>query len=144
MRGSLQGRKVLVTREKTQARQFSDLVEKSNGVPIEVPLLSVQCRTINNEVKLEQFSWIFFTSAHGVDCFFKQIGHKDHIKHIQFATVGHKTELALKQYGYKAAFIPSTYNAWAMAKEFFEQYPLANNILLVRGNLSRKLLVEEL
>src|SRR5699024_2958474 len=46
--------------------------------------------------------------------------------------------------GYHATFIPSTYNADVMAEEFFKEYPDANHILLVRGNLSRKLLVEEL
>ena len=141
---SLEGRKILVTREASQAKQFSDLITNSGGVPVEVPLLTIRCiDQTNNDLDVNQFNWIFFTSAHGVNCFFKQFMKED-FKNIKFATVGHKTEKALKSFGYKAEFIPSTYNAEIMAKEFFEIYPDANYILLVRGNISRKLLVKEL
>ena len=145
MRRSLQNKTVLVTREKSQAAKFSSLIKQASGNPIEVPLLSIRCREKNKQTrkKLSNFKWIFFTSAHGVHCFFNTFPNNEYNKNIEFATVGHKTETALKEYGYEATFIPSTYNADVMAKEFFELYPDANHILLVRGNLSRKLLVEE-
>src|SRR5699024_9756823 len=130
MNRSLKGKKILVTREESQAKQFSDIIEQHDGIPVEVPLLKIHCREVEKNIPLNDFDWIFFTSAHGVDCFFK--------------TVDHKTEKALKKYDYKATFIPSTYNAEVMAKEFFNTYPNANHILLVRGNLSREILVTEL
>ncbi|MEI3612876.1 uroporphyrinogen-III synthase [Pseudogracilibacillus sp. SO30301A] len=141
---SLQGKKILVTREASQAKQFSDLITNSGGVPIEVPLLSIRClEQTNNNINIDQFTWIFFTSAHGVNCFFNQFSNEN-FEDIKFATVGHKTEKALKSFGFEAEFIPSTYNADVMAKEFFETYPDVNDVLLVRGNISRKLLVKEL
>ena len=144
MNRSLKGKKILVTREESQAKQFSDMIEQYDGISVEVPLLKIHCREVEKNIPLNDFDWIFFTSAHGVDCFFKKYtGYKFERKH-QFATVGHKTEKALKKYGYKATFIPSTYNAEVMAKEFFNTYPNANHILLVRGNLSREILVTEL
>src|SRR5690625_1421596 len=146
MRRSLQNKTVLVTREKSQAAKFSSLIKQASGNPIEVPLLSIRRREKNkqNRKKLSNFKWIIFTSAHGVHCFFNTFPNNEYNKNIEFATVGHKTETALKEYGYEATFIPSTYNADVMAKEFFELYPDVNHILLVRVNLSRKLLVEEL
>lgn len=145
MTRTLKKRKILVTREKSQAEKFAGLIKKWDGVPIEVPLLTIRCsEDIEKGKNMSQFQWIFFTSAHGVDCFFNIFNNAEQLKHCQFATVGHKTERALKKYGFVATFIPSTYNAEVMAEEFFNRYPHANNILLVRGNLSRQLLVQEL
>src|SRR5690625_4660774 len=144
MKRLLKGKKILVTREMSQAKPFSDLIELAGGIPIEVPLITIQCRNINIEMQCDQFNWIIFTSAHGVNCFFKSFNQNKALNYVQFATVGHKTDKALNKYGYESAFIPSTYNAEAMAEEFFEQFSVANNILLVQGNLSRKLLINEL
>ncbi len=146
MKLSLSGKKILVTREASQSKQFSAIIKQAQGLPIEVPLLKIECRKeIDHRLELSDYNWIFFTSAHGVRCFFQAYAHnKATLTRTYFATVGHKTENALKEVGFKADFIPSTYNAEVMAKEFFALYPDANNILLVRGNLSRKLLVEEL
>lgn len=145
---TLKGKKILVTREKAQAATFETLIEKYNGTAVCVPLLQIKCRTKSHEnvqilEKIDAFNWIFFTSAHGVNCFFNEFASVTFTQ-TNFATVGHKTASALKEHGYHAAFIPSTYNAEVMAKEFFEKYSNANHILLVRGNLSRKLLVTEL
>ncbi|MFD2133691.1 uroporphyrinogen-III synthase [Pseudogracilibacillus auburnensis] len=142
---TLQGKRILITREKSQAKEFARLIEKYKGIPIEVPLLHITCRNIikKTKVELQTFDWIFFTSAHGVHCFFNQFKDNQFIQTL-FATVGHKTEKALKEYGYKASFIPTTYNAEVMADEFFKRYPEADNILLVRGNISRQVLVNEL
>src|SRR5699024_10161027 len=144
MIASLRGKKVLVTRESSQAKKFSNLIQNNDGIPIEVPLLAIRCQEERKTINPSKFDWIFFTSAHGVNCFFSEHKDKKKLKHCLFATVGHKTENALKNYGYEAAFIPTTYHAEAMAEEFFHCYPKANNVLLVRGNLSRRLLVDEL
>lgn len=145
---ALQGKNILITREKSQANEFASLIKEYGGNPIKVPLLHITCRkqeTVEEiNAKLPSFEWIFFTSAHGVTCFFETYGSRHYFPKIKFATVGHKTEVALKKYGYEATFIPSTYNAQVMSEEFFAYYPNANHILLIRGNISRKLLVNEL
>ncbi|MEI3605844.1 uroporphyrinogen-III synthase [Pseudogracilibacillus sp. SE30717A] len=143
---SLRGKKILITREASQAKQFSVNIQRAEGIPIEVPLLKISCqKESGNRIDLSQYKWVFFTSAHGVRCFFQGLGpNQELLSNCFFATVGHKTENALKEFGYEADFIPSIYNAEVMAEEFFTRFPDANHILLVRGNLSRKLLVEEL
>src|SRR5699024_9770084 len=49
---------------------------------------------------------------------------------------------ALMEHGYEADFIPSTYNAETMAKEFMSMYPPDQSIMLVRGKRSRPVLVD--
>lgn len=140
---SLQQKKILITRDHKQARDFSEKIKAYDGIPIEVPLLRIACKPKEREriQDLDSYDWIFFTSANGVECFFQWI--KDVQLSSSIAVVGHKTEQALKKYGYQADFIPTTYNAEVMAKEFLVAHPSVNNILLVRGNISRDVLPKQ-
>ena len=144
MSNLLAGKRVLVTREKQQAAAFAAILQAEGAISVQVPLLKIDCRHQSKLENMATFQWVFFTSAHGVQCFFSQFQKSDLHEHVKFATVGHKTEVALLEHGYKASFIPSVYNAETMAAEFFNEYPKANDILLVRGNISRKILVDEL
>lgn len=150
MESSLQGKTVLVTREKSQAKTFSEVILKYGGQPIEVPLLEIICKKRSKEdfQHISTYEWIFFTSSNGVNCFFQLL--KEHnqlelIRSCKLAVVGHKTEDALKRYGLNADFIPTVYNAETMANEFMDVYPNENKgrILLVRGNISRPTLPVE-
>lgn len=148
MSTSLHGKAVLITREKHQAKEFTEKVLQHGGNPIEVPLLNVSCKDYeaNREIfhTLHSYQWLFFTSANGVKCFF-QLAKKyqidtDILKKKQFAVVGHKTGNVLKRFGFTADFIPSTYNADVMASEFLKNSRKIGPVLLVRGNRSRDVL----
>lgn len=150
MRGPLQNKQILITREQKQAKTFSEKVLRQGGKPVEVPLLTITCkdRLVDRPIfqSLTAYQWIFFTSANGVDCFF-QLLHKHHIspvilKDVNIAVVGHKTEDALKGHGLTADFIPTIYNAEHMAHEFLHHFPVEGSFLLVRGNRSRTVLPE--
>ncbi|WP_121615104.1 uroporphyrinogen-III synthase [Virgibacillus halodenitrificans] len=147
MNVSLQGKQILVTREKKQAKEFADLILEHQGIPIEVPLLTVSCKDHkeNQEVlqSISNYDWIFFTSANGVKCFFEMVEKyltPENALPTNIAVVGHKTENALKRFGYSATFRPSVYNAEVMGMEFLTEFPNPGSILLVRGNLSRDVL----
>ncbi|PAV27698.1 uroporphyrinogen-III synthase [Virgibacillus profundi] len=152
MSTSLDGRKILITREENQAKEFTERVIQYGGTPIETPLLKISC--IDHDESrhyfrnINKYSWIFFTSANGVKCFF-QLADKYKVdielfQHIHLAAVGHKTENYLKKIGLIADFIPSIYNADVMADEFLKKYKETDSILLVRGNRSRDVLPVEL
>src|SRR5699024_9578924 len=106
--------------------------------PILVPLIKIVTRnnSVNNSVidHLDKFDWIFFTSINGVIHFFNQL--KDHSKlnGKKIAVVGHKTEEALKRFGFDAHFMPTVYNAETMAEEFVATYGKKHSVLFVRGN----------
>lgn len=147
MNASLQGKHVLITREERQAQIFSELILKYGGKPVEVPLLKINClnNSIENVKNISMYEWIFFTSANGVNCFFQLL--KEHhlleqMSSCKIAVVGHKTEDALKTFGFQAHFTPSVYNAETMASEFIDMYPKEHQgrLLLVRGNMSRQIL----
>lgn len=149
MSNSLQQSKVLVTREESQAKIFSKEIAKHAGIPIEVPLLHIQCiNHLGNEPiweRLSSFTWLFFTSANGVSCFFDQMELKNIpltlLQDKKIAAVGHKTENELKLRNIRADFIPSVYDADTMASEFLAKFPsVTGPFLLIRGNRSRDVL----
>ena len=141
---SLQNKKILVTREKSAAEKFAELITTFDGVPFQTPLLKINCVSFSEQIKhhleLNKYSWIFFTSKNGVDCFFRQ---GISVANCRIAAVGPKTQQAIEAYGYHVDFIPSVYHAKTMAQEFLEMYEDAGTILFVRGNLSRDVLLEE-
>ncbi|WP_174613951.1 uroporphyrinogen-III synthase [Virgibacillus ihumii] len=142
---ALHGKKIMITREKKQATEFSEKVLQAGGNPIEVPLLKISC--IDNDTtrqffdEAKPYNWIFFTSANGVDCFLKRDGWKTITEETQLAAVGHKTAEKLEDYGYQVDFIPSTYHAEAMTNEFPEPDRLhESQVLLIQGTKSRDVL----
>ena len=133
--------RILVTREKKQAEAFAEKIETYGGQAFIADLIKIACLNFNKEKLPQEYQWIFFTSANGVNCFFRQTNHID-FQQVKFAAVGAKTNQALQTYGYKADFMPSAFDANTMAKEFLESKLADGKILLVRGNLSRPELIK--
>lgn len=142
-----ENKRILITRNEPKASEFAKKIDHYGGYPIVTPLIKIDCQTDEKHEEIlehiEDYEWIFFTSANGVDCFFTALkAHNkiERIKHVNFAAVGPKTNIALQKFGYKADFIPSIYNAKTMAPEFLEKYHPQGSVLLVRGQLSGTIL----
>lgn len=145
----LSGKTVLVTREKTQAKKLTALLQDKGATVLEIPLLKISCKeTVDNVEAIHQldtFDWLFFTSVNGVQCFFSLLEqHNIQLPEVKIAVVGHKTEEVLHQYGYRAAIVPTIYNGETLIQEFLATYEEINNVLLVQGNLSRDVIAEGL
>ncbi|GGM27206.1 uroporphyrinogen-III synthase [Paraliobacillus quinghaiensis] len=154
MNAPLQGRKILVTRTKEQAKMFIDQLKAVGAEVVHIPLLDFQLHLSDKNQQLlkriQSYNWIFFTSANGVIYFFEQIVRYQidlkQIKKIKFAVVGEKTMQVLGSYGYYADFYPNQYQGRVFAKEFLEQFGNVGKVLLVVGNrspLEVKTLLEE-
>lgn len=145
----LRGKSILVTREEKQAQDFAKKIEQFGGVAFIAPLLKVNCvvseNTLTTFENLPQYEWLFFTSANGVHCFFenwkRNLG-AGRLTYQKIAVVGTKTNEVLRGYGYQATFVPSTYNAKTMAREFLSEYHPKQPVLLVRGKLASSILPE--
>ena len=68
------GKKVLVTRDKRQAREFSDKIEKIGGFAIELPFIKIESTLdkIDREM-LKSYSTLLFNSPNGVREFMNKI-----------------------------------------------------------------------
>ena len=143
-----EGRRFLVTRGKSQAKTLIKAIEDNGGEAIHTPLIAFQLNDSweNQEVleQLHDYSWVFLTSSNGVKFFFALLNQWRVAvpNHIRFAVIGKKTNRALRDYGYEADFIPSSFKASVMGPEFFEHFPKSEKILYIRGNRSRDVLLK--
>ncbi|MFD1414023.1 uroporphyrinogen-III synthase [Oceanobacillus jeddahense] len=147
---SLNGERILITREATKAGEMAEKVTKLGGSPIVVPMIEINFdESPENQTiieRLSDFSWVLITSANGVHGFF-QLLNKHHIQlpqALNIGVVGKKTEGILETYGYTASFVPETFDALTMTDEFFFRYKRDKPVLLIRGNLSRPTLPKKL
>jgi len=126
MSSPLAGKKLLVTREKNQAKELTALLEKKEAHPIVTPLLkfaSIPLEDVANTLEeISKYDWIFFTSANTVHFFQELTKNKTIDLPMKIAAVGEKTAKALLQYGYKTDFIPSLYNGETLVNEFYTKY----------------------
>ena len=112
------GKKVLVTRDKRQARELSDKIEKIGGFAIELPFIEIESilDKIDREM-LKSYSTLLFNSPNGVREFMNKIEDIRDIAHLKIGAVGSKTKELLEGYKIKADFIPKEYLVEKLAEE---------------------------
>lgn len=143
MKWDLQGKRILVTRGERQATTFAKQIEAASGLAVVTPLIRIACKQDEREADiihhLADYEWIFFTSVNGVRCFFEKVrqhAQEESLARMRYAVVGEKTNAVLKENGYEASFMPSTYNAATMAPDFLANYHGKGPMLIVHGQLS--------
>lgn len=133
---------VLVPRGKDQAKSFSELVERYGGVPVEIPLIAFRPIDKNKRLHdcmraLDTYNWVIFTSNVTVETFFTFL--EDDVADLpKIAVIGKKTEEVLKQKGFQADFVPTTYVAEAFVEEFLPIVESGSKVLIPKGNLARE------
>ncbi|HZH73046.1 MAG TPA: uroporphyrinogen-III synthase [Mariniphaga sp.] len=144
------------TRPKDASEDLTDILTGMGARVVELPMIEIKANNLSEEgirylKKTGQFQWIIFTSANGVNHFFKKFkeitGSYYLQPAIQFAVIGSKTEQVLQEYGYKASFI----NPGSTAEEFAPSFKhhiskeeSKPNILLPFGNLARTVIQDQL
>ncbi|GGA36461.1 uroporphyrinogen-III C-methyltransferase [Paenibacillus physcomitrellae] len=150
------GRRVLVTRSRSQASQLVRRIEELGGEPYEYPVIETVMpkdeetlqRNRQALAKLDDFDWVFFTSANGVDFFFRHLieaGADIRSLHkARIAAVGPATREALKAKGLIAEDLPERFQAEGLAELLGSEWKPGQKALLPRGNLARSWLPETL
>lgn len=84
--------------------------------------------------------WIVFTSANGVDTFFRQAAQKEIDRHslskYQFAVIGQITGQALARHGLQASLCPTHFTSEALAAELTAAAKPEEQILLLRSAMA--------
>lgn len=147
------GRRILVTRSRTQSGDMARKIYELGGEAVEFPVI----RTVpprNQEAfdqamrQLSDFDWVVFTSVNGVDFFFQRINQlKLDIRRMvgaKIAAIGPKTAEALERKGIRVDLQPPEYRAESLVKVLKPLVRPGEHILLPRANIARKLLATEL
>jgi uroporphyrinogen III methyltransferase/synthase len=119
-------KKVVVTRTRKQASALSSKLAAIGADVIEVPTIEIvpinADRKLESAFSKEQYDWVFFTSANGVNEFreFLERSGKDSriISRSRICAIGTETGAALKAIGIRPDYIPPSFVAEEIVKHF--------------------------
>lgn len=134
---NLFGKKILVTRDKNQAGEFSNKIEKMRGVAVELPFIEIESvlSKVTSE-DLKKYSALLFNSPNGVREFMKKIDDIRSLAHLKIGAVGSKTKELLEEYKIKADFMPEEYMVSKLAELSLEYTKSGEKILIITSDIS--------
>lgn len=156
------GKKIIVTRSREQASDFSSLLEKYGAEPIEFPTIETVApkdwkevdRAIKNLSKpvhagsKQGYDWAIFTSVNGVKYFVERL--KKHgkdireLKGINICAIGPATAKAIEDLGVRVDLVPKEYRAEAIIEGLGKSKIKGRRFLLPRALKAREVLPEEI
>lgn len=149
----LMGKRIVVTRARSQA---SDLVERLSGLGadcIEVPTIKIVPAEDNGPLesaidRISTYDWLVFTSVNGVRFFFETLHKKGldarALGMIHTASIGPATSATLFDYGVQSDIVPESYRAESIIDAFASMKIEGAKILLPRAAGARPILPVEL
>src|SRR5687768_1574410 len=152
--GPLSGKRIVVTRTRSQAGALSEQLRELGADVIELPTIRIEPPTdLRAFAELVQdahsYDWIVFTSPNGVTAFFelfyKLYDDAREIGGARIAAIGPATAQRLKEFHMHVDLQPDEFVAESLAREFRKQGDIENlRILLARAEKARDLLPKEL
>ena len=136
---TLFGKRVLVTRSRTQSADLVDLLERTGAEPVEVPTIEIQpvedsCEVDSILADIGCFDWVIFTSTNSVEQLFGRLdalGRDSRQFHAsRVAAIGTATASALSERGIVADLVSRESVSQSLIDDFVEQGVVGQNILL--------------
>jgi len=148
------GKKILVTRSRSQASKLTAKLENLGAEVLEAPAISMTdpadlYLALDKAIAhVQDYHWLIFTSANGVGRFFARLfqAGKDvrALAYAKIAAIGSATADKLKQYGIVADVIPSEYRAEGIVEALKGKLPPHAKVLIPRAEEAREVLPEKL
>lgn len=138
----LDGVRVLVTRPRERAQEFSQKLAGLGAEVVEAPCIQTVERPLSPKgqeqlAHLSRYSWLAFTSAAGVSAFFHRLmecGLDARALHgCRIAAIGPATASALKEHGIHADLIPDRYDSSSLAECLCLRCGKGDQLLLPRA-----------
>lgn len=147
------GKTVMVTRERKDCFEFSEILNRHGAKTLEFPAIETRpLRQTENEKtleeKLERCDFVVFTSANGVERYFELLASlgKDsrEFKGKTVMAIGEKTAEKLRKYNISADHVPAFYTAEGIIETAEELGVKGKRALIPRALSARKVLPEKL
>lgn len=131
-------KRILVTRARAQASDFSDMLEEYGAEVIQFPTIAI--KKIDETVipSPEKYDWVVFTSVNAVEIYYENILKKGKDSRtfggVNICAVGPKTVDALNRIGIRPDFVPSHASGKIVATELDDV--VGKRILLPRAKIA--------
>ncbi len=147
------GKRILVTRARTQASELSRKLKNLGAAVIEFPAIKIAPPSDNFKFadaaikNIRSYDRIIFTSANGVEKFFDRLKFAGLDTRVlgkaKIAAIGSATAKKLENFGIIADNVPAEFKAENLAEEL-KNSVAGEKILLARAEVARNILPEEL
>lgn len=149
----LSGKRIFVTRPKKRSSRLIDRLEALGAEVVPLPAIETVPIKSSPEITemaehLEGASWIAFTSAEGVDCFFDRLLELGRdirsLGAVKFAVIGPATARVLRTHGILADLQPETYTGEALGKALADAMKPGERLLIPRAGIGTETLLKPL
>ena len=147
------GKKILITRARSQASKLSKMLSNFGANCIEIPAIKIIKPSDNYSAvdealaKIREYHFIIFTSENGVKHFFERLKLKKldtrSLANAKVAAIGSTTAAELLAHGIIADFIPAEFKAEALI-ELLKGEISGKKVLIPRAEEAREILPQEL
>ena len=143
---TLFGKRVLVTRSRSQASRLCSLLEQSGANPVELPTIQVGPLDDFSELdttlkKVADYKWVIFASANAVESIFKRLELQGNdaraLAGTTIGAIGPATAQALARRGITADFVPSRPVSEAIIRELSGREWKGVSVLLPSADIGR-------
>ncbi|MBI3610972.1 MAG: uroporphyrinogen-III C-methyltransferase [Nitrospirae bacterium] len=147
------GKRIVVTRARDQAVEFTDLLKLYGADPVEFPTIEVASpeswEALDSAVgRIEEYDWLIFTSVNGVLYFLERLkaAGKDvrSLKGIKICAIGPRTAQEIERMGVRVDLMPDEYVAEAIIDQMGRQALAGRRVLIPRAAVAREVLPEAL
>lgn len=148
------GKRIIITRSRTQASRLANALEERSACCIEIPTISIEAPSddyagMDDGIEhLDEYNWLIFTSQNGVNYFFNRLFEKGKdlrsVGHLKLAAIGPATAKELKKYGLNNDCVPKQYKAEDLVEEMRPLVKAGDKILIPRAKVARSVLPEGL
>ncbi|MDA0769557.1 MAG: uroporphyrinogen-III C-methyltransferase [Chloroflexi bacterium] len=147
------GKRILVTRTRTQAGALSDLLVQRGADAVELPTIEVQplhdYADLDGQLRvLSGFDWVIFASANAVDVMFQRLESMKldsrAFSNVKLGAIGPATTAVLRRYGLNADFVPESFVSEAVVEGLKHENMAGAKVLLPQGDIARDTLADGL
>jgi len=149
----LAGKRVVITRARSQAGELAQQIEELGGEVLEFPTIEIQPPEDYGPLdvalqQLQNYQWIFFTSVNGVDYFLKRLSEwqqdSRRLEGIKVVAIGPETAKRLDKAGIRPFLVPKKYQAEGILEGLTAGEIRGTRILIPRAAKAREILPETL
>lgn len=139
---SLTGKRILITRTRSQASELAAALTALGAEPVLIPTIQLAPPTSYDALDtaiaaIETFDWLLFTSANAVEVFAQRRAARPISKRLGIAAIGPATARALTAVGLKPDVLPPQAIAESFAESLLPHAEAGERMLLIRAEQAR-------
>ena len=150
---ALKGKRILITRARSQALSLSQRIESLGGEVVEFPTIEIKppasYESLDEAIKqITSYDWLIFTSVNGVEQFlsrFEKLGKNiANLAGIEVGAIGPETAKRLTAAQIRLSLVPKQYQAEGILEELLSKNLFGKRVLIPRAAKARDILPETL